>query len=353
MAGFSEFLKGAQGMVANPMFAAGASIYSGGSPGQAFGQMQQSQMQAGQQRQQAEQKAAWQKFSQSGQGIPQHLRQLLPFMSPGQGASAIASSQPKAVERPWWAGPNGQVDPAMLAKTAAGRAQSNVTVSPGFEKSYDKELGKEHAKYFVEGQKGALTANRDLNNLRVMESALKDPNLYTGTAANTVQGLKKAASTLFGVPVQGVGSGEVVQNLSKEIALGLKDNLPGPLSDSDRRFLVDIAPGLQNSPEGNKRIVGLGMLQKRYQIARAQAARDYAKANGGRIDSGFYNKLEAVENDYAQKFSGMINSMRDGPQQETRSPLSGIPQLQSLEQYRSAPSGTQFVAPDGTVRVKP
>ena len=54
MGGFSDILKGAQGMVNNPMFAAGASIYSGAPVGQAMGNMQRTQLMGQQNQQQAE-----------------------------------------------------------------------------------------------------------------------------------------------------------------------------------------------------------------------------------------------------------------------------------------------------------
>lgn len=240
----------------------------------------------------------------------------------------------KGPERPWWAGPNGQVDPAMLAKTQAGRAVNNVNVSSGpQETAYDKEMGKQYAQHKIEGDKGAATAHRELNNLRVMEKALDDPNLYTGTGAGTIQGLKKAAQSLFGLPVQGVASGEIVQNLTKFIAVGLKDNLPGPLSDGDRRFLESLPPGLLNTPEGNRRILGLGMLQKRYQIDRSRAASDYARQNGGRVDQGFDQVLAKLEDQYAQKFSGMIAEMQGSGEMPTRSPAAGMPLDALRKQY--------------------
>lgn len=254
--------------------------------------------------------------------------------------------------RPWWAGQNGQIDPAMERYRAAGRPTTNVNVNSRPEASYDKEAGKQYAKDFIAGQKGAGTARRDLNNLQVMQRALDDPNLYSGSGGQTIQALKKTAQTLFGVPVQGVSSGEIVQNLSKNIAVGLKENLPGPLSDSDRRFLVEMAPGLSNSPDGNRMIIQLGMLQKQWQIAKGQAARDYAKANGGRIDAGFYGRLGEIESDYARQFSGLIAKMQQSPT-PPRLPTAGIPQITSPQMLQQLPSGSKFQAPDGSIRIKP
>lgn len=226
--------------------------------------------------------------------------------------------------RPWWAGPKGEIDPAMMRYREMGRPTTNVNVGAG-ETAYDKELGKQNAKLFTESQKYGATAQRDLNNLRVMRNAMSDPNLYTGTGGNTVQTLKKAAQTLFGVPVAGVSSGEVVQNLAKGIAVSLKDNLPGPISDSDRRFLVEMAPGLANSPDGNRKIIALGMLQKEYQIAKSKAVREYARQNRGRIDAGVYQALGEVDQRFAQQFSGLIAQLRAAGEEPPRSPTVGVP----------------------------
>ena len=216
-----------------------------------------------------------------------------------------------------------------------------------------EEVGKQFAKDFIAGQKAGGKARSELNSLSVMKRAIQDPNLYTGTGGAAIQSLKKAAQTLFGVPVQGVSSGEIVGNLSKQIALGLKDNLPGPMSDSDRRYLDSIAPGLGNSPDGNRIIIELGMLQRQYQIAKAEAARKYSDANGGRINSGFYKDLGALENQYAKQFSGLIGRLKAAGEAPVRSPAAGLPTFKSAQEFMQAPSGTKFVAPDGTVRIKP
>jgi len=334
MAGFSDILKGAQGMVNNPMFAAGASIYSGAPVGQAMGNMQRMGMMREQQDQQAQQREQWQKFSQSA-NVPGNLKPLLPFMSPAQGAGMIANSAPKQAARPWWAGQNGQVDPAMMAKTTAGRASTNVTVngsSPVQEKAFDKEVGKSYAKMFTDGVKGGMAARKNMNNLKVLQSALDDPNLYQGPAGNTIHAAKKALQSWTGLAVKGVGSGELVQTLSKKAALALKGDLPGPLSNSDREFLVALPPGLGKSPEGNRLIAKLGLLQNEYTIARSQAAVEYARQNRGRMDLGFTKYLEKVEGDYGQRFSGLVQKLRGMGEAPPRSPMAGLDALK--QKYR-------------------
>lgn len=203
-----------------------------------------------------------------------------------------------------------------------GAQRTNINM-PHMESEYDKNIGKELATEFVNANRTAATAQRDLANLDVMSQALSDPNLYTGTGGNVIQGLKKGAETLFGVPVKGTSSGEIMQNLASEIAVANKDKLPGPMSDADRQFLVDMAPNLSKTPEGNRLIIGLAMEHKRWQIARAQAARNYASKNGGRLDSGYYAAVGDLDAEYGQKFSSILGQMRGMGEMAPRSPTVG------------------------------
>ena len=223
---------------------------------------------------------------------------------------------------------------AMKQNEAAGKplvpftewTRNNKKASvPVEENSYSKKIGEYRAKSYIEGQAKGAKARQDLNNLKVMEQAIQNPNLYSGTGGNAIHALKKTASSLFGMNLKGVQDGELVQNLSKTIAVSLKSNLPGPLSDSDRRFLVEMAPGLQNTPGGNQQIIALGMLQKRYQIALAQASSKYAAGPGkGRIDQGFDRYRGEIEAEYAQKFSGLIQSIKAAGVEPNRSPAAGV-----------------------------
>lgn len=252
-------------------------------------------------------------------------RNALSGMAPADGRKALVSrmaEREKASTPPWWAGPNGQVDPAYIASKRAGANQTTVNM-PTQEKAFDKETGTQLAKDFVKAQQSIATSSRTLGMLKVMERTLDDPNLYTGTGGETVQGLKKMAGTLFGINVQGVSSGEVAANLAKEIALGMKDKLPGPMSNSDRDFLVDISPGLRNSPEGNRQIIKIGMLSKQYEIDRARAQIEYAKRNRGRTDVGVYDAINEVDARYGELFGKLIGELRGMRPEQNRSPATG------------------------------
>lgn len=204
------------------------------------------------------------------------------------------------------------------------KPQTNINM-PQMETKYDQTLGEELAKEFVNANRTAATAQRDIANLDVMKQALADPNLYTGAGGAFIQSVKKGAETLFGVPVKGTSSGEVMQNLANEIAVSNKDKLPGPMSDADRQFLVDMAPNLSKTPEGNRLIIGLGMEHKRWQIARAEAARAYAGKNHGRLDSNYWATVGDLDAQYEQKFNTLLGEMRGMGQLAPRSPTVGIP----------------------------
>ena len=211
-------------------------------------------------------------------------------------------------------------------KTALNKAgAASTTIDMKQEGAYDKEVGGLLAKEFVDGQKSAATASRDLSNLAVMQSALNDPNLYTGTAGGLVQGVKKAASTLFGVDVKGLTSGEIMANLASEIAVSNKQKLPGPMSDADRQFLVDMAPNLTKSPDGNRAIIELGMAHKRWEVARGKAAREYAAQNGGRLDPGFYGAVSMVDEEAQAEIGGIMERLKGMGSLAPRPPTAGTP----------------------------
>lgn len=217
-------------------------------------------------------------------------------------------------------------NPNLTFEQFLGLRRQQTNINTAGESAYEKEMGKSLAQEMQSSQKAGATAQSKMNRLRVLESALSDPNLYTGSGGQTVQVLKSAAQGLFGVPVKGVSSGEIVSNLAKEIALGNKDQLPGPLSNSDRDFLVSMAPGLQNSPDGNRLVIQLGMLSQRYQVARSQAARQYAAKNNGRLDSGYYAFVSQIDEQFAPQFSGLMDQLRQTPT-APRAPTAGVPKI--------------------------
>lgn len=230
--------------------------------------------------------------------------------------------------RPWWAGSDGSVDPAMMAKTLAGRQQTNIANNmPPIEKEYDKELGKGYAKQWQEINAEGAKSELNRANLKLVDQFIRDPNVYMGTGGELAQSVKKAMQSVFGTKVEGVASGELIQKLGKEIGLQYKDKLPGPMSDSDRKFLVDLPPNLNDSPEAAAALVQIKLAEEEWKGDRARGAREYAKANGGRLDAGWEPIASEINARAGGRMSEALSGLRAkyGSALAPRRPTAGTP----------------------------
>lgn len=323
-------LSGLQNTMTSPLFLAGTGLLTGKGFG---GAMQGFQMGMGfdEQRRADQQRQQFQGLLADGSYTPQQ-RALLQAAGPAALPALLESAFPKPLtatddQREYATAKSQGFDGTFMDflknVKSFGAAQTNIDMKQ--ETSYDKKLGEELANEFVTANRTAATAQRDIASLNTMRQALADPNLYTGTGGNLVQGIKKGAETLFGVPVKGTSSGEIMQNLASEIAVSNKDKLPGPMSDADRQFLVDMAPNLTKTPEGNRLLIELAMEHKQWQVARAQAARNYAAKNGGRLNSGYYANVGDLDAQYDDKFKTILTRLRGMGQMAPRSPTVGVP----------------------------
>ena len=225
-------------------------------------------------------------------------------------------------------------------RRSASAARTNINMP--METAYDKEMGKQLAGEYIKSQETAAKAAQAQGDLRVMQDAADNPAVYTGTGGNTIQGLKKAAQTLFGVYVQGVPEGELIQRTTAKIALSLKDSLPGPMSDSDRQFLMDLPAGLTTSPEGIRRVVKLGLAQRQWEIERAQAAQKFATQNGGRLTPEVYRVLSGVDQKWARSMSTLSRELQLGAANVPNPETSHLPTSGQSTKGRSLDLGDGF-----------
>lgn len=79
---------------------------------------------------------------------------------------------------------------------------------------------------------------------------------------------------------------EAAQALAQQIALSLRSNMPGPLSNSDREFLLNMSPNLAQSAEGRRVLIEA-------QIATAQREADVARF--ARAWQQRYGRIDAVD----------------------------------------------------------
>ena len=333
------------GTMQSPLFLAGAGLVSGEGFGGAMQGMRMGMAAQDRTRQQAEsdaRKAAFEGLlsdpSKLPQGMPMGALNIVRAAGPEAGLPMLAGMIPKPMT------PTDDLREYSFAKSqgfagsfldfdnqrrAASAARTNINLP--METSYDKEMGKQLAGEFIKSQEVAGKAAQAQGDLRVMQQAAENPAVYTGTGGNAIHGLKKAAQTLFGVDVQGVPEGELIQRTTAKIALSLKDSLPGPMSDSDRQFLMDLPPGLTTSPEGMRRVVNLGLAQRQWEIERAKAAQSYASRNGGRLTPDVYRVLSGIDKKWADRMGAITRDLQKQRQTAPRAPTTGVP----VDTYRN------------------
>ena len=169
---------------------------------------------------------------------------------------------------------------------------TGTTINMGGEKAFDAEVGKAYAKQYTDLQSGDRNARNKLNTLALMEQAMNTPGFYSGIGGEGVKRANQFLGALGFKDAKAASGAEVMDALGNQIVLDqLGGSLGAGISDSDRKSIALIGPSIQKTPEGNRQLIGIyrSIAQREQQIA--QMARDYAKANGGRIDAGFDDQV--------------------------------------------------------------
>jgi hypothetical protein len=222
------------------------------------------------------------------------------------------------------------------------------------EKSYDKTRGEAIAKDYGQVQQEAQGAVSRIGQLRQIDSLLSDPNVYTGTGAQSINALKRAGQTLLGMDIKGVESADAARRITSEMALSLKDDLPGPLSNPDREFLLSIPPSIGDTAAGRKLLVELMIAKEERKVEIAQLARQYAQQHGGRLDDGWYSVL-AQHNEQNPVFTDeMMESARGvASRGKQQSPAAGVlPKVTDVKSYNAVQPGARYIDPEGRIKTK-
>jgi hypothetical protein len=175
-----------------------------------------------------------------------------------------------------------------------------------------------------------------LGTLTRMGSLLNDPNIYTGAGADKILSAKRLAKTM-GIDVGDLSSGEAIRAIGNQFALELRNpaggaGMPGALSDKDREFLQQSVPGLEQSPEGNAKIIDYMKRVAQRSIDVERLRQDYVKKNG-RLNEGFYRELDAYSS-----ANPLFPEAGQQQQQQAAPPMQGA---------RKAPDGNWYVEQNG------
>ncbi|MEE7468828.1 hypothetical protein MOF7_00700 [Methylobacterium oryzae] len=223
---------------------------------------------------------------------------------------------------------------------------TGTTINMGAEKAQDATVGKAYGDYQVDLATKGRNAGNTLNSLALMEQAARSPNFYSGTGAETV---KRANQFLVAMGVKDANytkPTEVFDALSNKVVLdGLGGSLGPGISNTDRDYIGRTAPTLAQSQAGNLELIAIARSLAQRQQAVSKLARDYAGANGGRLDSGFDQQLEqyaganplfpAAQASATQRSDGATGASGPG----------GIAAPRSQADFDALPKGAMYVDP--------
>jgi hypothetical protein len=189
------------------------------------------------------------------------------------------------------------LDQAITKQTTQAPAAS-VTVNNKQESEFGKTVGKEFGDIYTGIIKAEFNAPKTIANYDRIGNLLSEVN--TGKFAGGILELKAAAKSL-GVDLTAMGikddvvPGQAVKQISNMLALELRNpaggaGMPGALSDSDRKFLVESIPGIENDPGAIKEMIKYRKLLAKRDQDVGRMAREYRLKNGT-FDEGFFDEL--------------------------------------------------------------
>lgn len=177
--------------------------------------------------------------------------------------------------------------------------------------AYATSRAKSYAEMAPKLQQSGQDAASSLRNLDQLETLYKDPNVAKGALAENISGLKNLGAS-FGIEMKGLSSEQAAEAITNKMALASRSTaegggMPGAMSDADRKFLANMQPGLNKTPEGRAMIIDTSRKVAQRQIDVANLAREYEQKNG-QLDLGFDRALA----DYAAKNQMFTQPIKGG-----------------------------------------
>lgn len=263
---------------------------------------------------------------------------LAGISSPAQGqalAAQAAGMRKASTDGGTWSMhvlPNGQMV-RINNKTGATQALPGNYAKPEGD-AYTEQYNKDNAKGMVELGTGLSSAARDAVNQQTTVNELRNvfsnDGVYQGTGGDWVQGARKLYSAMgFGDP-KAVADGDMASALSNKLALQLVNNggtklLPGSFSDSDRKFVTQMATSLNNSKEANMRLLDIYDRANGRVMEAEKLRQEHEAANGGVIKPSFRTELGTLSSKWAAEDQALSKAETQKPAETAkRKPLNDI-----------------------------
>lgn len=213
------------------------------------------------------------------------------------------------------------------------------------EEAFKKKMGEGFASQVNKIAEDGMTAVDDAKTLQQAASLIGQ--IGTGPAAAL-----QAKLGQLGIKTEGVDKIEAFNALIDKMTPQQRLPGAGATSDFDARMFKNSLPGLMNTPDGNKIIVQTldGLIQNR--LRRGDVAMRLQTGELSRVEAAKEFRSIALE---AKALSDNIGKLMN-PDKKAAAPTAApvdLPKPSSPADFQKLKSGDRFVAPDGSVRVKP
>lgn len=172
------------------------------------------------------------------------------------------------------------------AEPYLGNKGTTVNIDKKSESKYAEERAKENSKNLTEYRKAANDAASTIYSIDNMIKAIKNEDVYQGTAGQMVNSYKRLLSSM-GKDVKGMSDAAILDS-GKSLLLGKirRDVMSGTTSDRDISFLIDMVPSLGKTKEQNLAIAEMYKKTYQRQVDAGRFVNDYIKHNGRWDDEG-------------------------------------------------------------------
>jgi hypothetical protein len=286
------------------------------------------------------------RMSVIGQALTNMGSSLAGISNPDQAkvlAAQAASMQKQAVDQGTWSHimtPDGR-----LLLTNSKDPRKTIQVPGNFaapkDDEYDKAAkiagAKSNQDYGDSIASAAANANGMAGDVAELRRVFSNPDVYQGIGGDAAQSARKLYATVTGDTsgAAAIADGDIARALSNKLALKLVQDqgngklLPGSFSDSDRKFVQQMATSLENNPQANQRLLDI------YQrtAERAQAA-DQARQAHLDANDGIYRPT--IRSDIGKLQTKWAGEDKARNETETKAPAA-----------KAAPKTNTFTSPSG------
>ena len=162
----------------------------------------------------------------------------------------------------------------------AKKKEFNIGINTEGADDFTKALMKGMATRYETYQSEADAAEKAMANLNLMGNLVGQDDFYSGPFGNQVTAVRRVA-TLFGADPQQVADAETFNKIAKDSALQVMGGSLGVgFSNADRDFVEAMVPNIENTKEGNLKIIDVQTKIQNRKIELARMAEQYAAENG-------------------------------------------------------------------------